>query len=111
MVPFSTAGVVLLMVCLLAVLTGADAASRAGLCLGIPEGANSYIIDCITEDKCSALAKALAGIVGTSREFDVLGSLALLTGRFDSSIIRLLCANPTLGNLVRGIELDSVIGY
>ncbi len=110
MIRFGQACLVLLL-CLLAVLTGADAASRAGLCLGIPEGANSYIIDCITEDKCSALATALAGIVGGSGEFDVLRSMALLTGRFDSSIIRLLCASPALGNLVRGIELDSVMGY
>ncbi len=100
-----------LLLCLVAVLTGADAASRAGLCLGVPDGANSYIIDCITEDKCSALAAALSAMVGGSGEFDVLRSMALLTGRFDSSIIRLLCASPTLGNLVRGIELDSVIGY
>lgn len=42
--------------------------------------------------------------------FDVLRSLAVLTGSFDSSLIRLLCANPDLGSLVGGIELDAVVG-
>ncbi len=105
-------GPAVLLFCLLAaVLTGTDAASRAGLCLGIPEGANSYIIDCMTADKCSTLAKSLAGIVGGSSDLAVLRSMALLTGQFDSSIIRLLCASPALGHLVRGIELDNIVGY
>ena len=70
----------------------------------MPEGPNSYIIDCLTADKCNLLAKSLGSIVGDS--FDVLRSLSLLTGKFDSSIIRLLCANPGLSDLVGGIELD-----
>jgi len=85
-------------------LVAADA-SRSSLCkFGVPEGPNSYIIDCLTADKCNLLAKSLGSIVGDS--FDVLRSLALLTGNFDSSIIRLLCANSGLGSLVGGIELD-----
>ena len=105
----------LVFLCLLVALTVANAAgatSRVGFCnLGVPEGANSYIIDCITADKCNLLAKALFGILGGSSEIDVLRSMAVLTGRFDSSIIRLLCANPDLGSLVGGIELDSLVSY
>jgi hypothetical protein len=102
----------------------AAAERRSGLCdwglgLGnrvidpmlVPEGSNSYIIECMTADKCSALAKSLLKILGDSGDVNVLQTLGILTGRFDSSIIRLLCMNADYQNLIGGIELDAIVGY
>ena len=101
-------------------LASADSSGGAGFCswrLGsidtatLPEGPSSYIIKCITSDGCGELAGALKAILGDSAQLNLLRGLGLLTGTFDSSIIKMLCKSADLKNLIDIVELDQVVGY
>ncbi|WPT16699.1 hypothetical protein PSENEW3_00004707 [Picochlorum sp. SENEW3] len=77
----------------------------------IPDEPRSYIVKCMTGDSCGELARTLLRIVGDSADINVFGNMGILTGRFDSSIIRLLCRSKDLKRLIDMIEMDQVVGY
>ena len=79
--------------------------------MSIPEGSNSYIIKCLSADGCGELSKALIKILGDGADLTFMRSLGLLSGRLDSSVIKMLCKSADLQRLIQAIELDQVVGY
>jgi len=77
----------------------------------ISDEPRSYIVKCITGDSCGELARTLVNIVGDSANINVFRNMGMLTGRFDSSIIRLLCRSKDLKQLIDMIEVDQVVGF
>ena len=104
-----------------ALLTTAQAQTSLDVCgwiLGdsstrqtISDEPRSYIVKCITGDSCGELARTLVNIVGDSANINVFRNMGMLTGRFDSSIIRLLCRSKDLKQLIDMIEVDQVVGF
>lgn len=79
--------------------------------MSIPDGSNSYIIKCLSAEGCGELAKALLKVLGDGADLTLMRSLGLLSGRLDSSVIKMLCKSADLQRLIQTIELDQVVGY
>lgn len=79
--------------------------------MSLPDGTNSYIIKCLSADGCGELARVLFKIVGENSDLTLMRGLGLLSGRFDSSVIKLLCKSSDLQRLIANVELDQVVGY
>ena len=79
--------------------------------MSVPEGSNSYIIKCLSSEGCGELARALVQILGDASELTLMRGLGLLSGRLDSSVIKMLCKSAELQSLIQAIELDQVVGY
>ena len=80
--------------------------------MSLPEGSsNSYIIKCLSADGCGELARALVKVIGDSSDLTLMRGLGLLSGRLDSSVIKMLCKSSELQRLIQAVELDQVVGY
>lgn len=79
--------------------------------MSLPEGSNSYIIKCLSAEGCGELARALFKVLGDGADLNLMRGLGLLTGRLDSSVIKMLCKSSELQRLIEAVELDQVVGY
>jgi len=110
---------------LVAYLSGAAAAPTCNWGIGVgsevldpsdaPLGRKSYIIQCAARinNGCEKLARALlkTPFEEELKALRVLRSMNFLTAEMGDNLLKWICLNPELSDMIDFVELDQAVGY